>query len=230
MTTKPKRLTQQDFDLLELYPPNDEPVPDSMRQEIVITQQLHVLRDRFRERSDVIMSSGNFIYYEQGNPRAVIAPDWYVSFGVDPDAILSRESYLMWEVGKPPEFVLEIASRTTSRNDLTGKRETYASLGIAEYWRFDPTGREYYPEPLVGERLVAGGYEPVAIITGEDGVISGYSQALDLIICWADGEIRFRDLQTGEYILRYEEERAARESAEAEVQRLREQLRRLESR
>ena len=213
-----------------LYPPNEEPRPDGMRQEIVITQQLHVFRELFRERSDVVMSTNNFIYYEQGNPRARIAPDWYVSFGVNPEAIISRESYLLWEVGKVPEFVLEIASRSTWRNDLGRKRDLYAALGVAEYWRFDPTGNRYYPVPLAGERLVEGEYYPIDTATGADGVIFGYSLELDVTICWDNGEFRLRNPRTGEDILRYDEERAARLSAEAENQRLRERLRQLEAR
>ncbi len=220
-----------------LYPPNEEPRPDGMRQEIVITQQLHVFRELFRDRSDVVMSTNNFIYYEQGNPRARVAPDWYVSFGVNPEAIISRESYLLWEVGKVPEFVLEIASRSTWRNDLGRKRDLYAALGITEYWRFDPTGNRYYPEPLAGERLIGGVYRPIETNTGADGVISGYSSELDVLICWDNGEFRLRNPRTGEDILRYEEERAARlvaeaerNAAEAENRRLRERLRQLEAR
>ena len=212
-----------------LYPPNEEPRPDGMRQELVITQQLHVFREYFRERSDVVMSTNNFIYYERGNPRARVAPDWYVSFGVNPEAIISRESYLRWEVGKMPEFVLEIASRSTWRNDLTSKRDLYASLGVAEYWRFDPTGNRYYPEPLAGERLVDGAYQPIETATDDDGIIRGYSAELDVVICWDNGEFCLRNPHTGEDILRYEEERAARLAAEAENQRLRDRLRRLET-
>ena len=212
-----------------LYPPNEESRPDGMRQEIVITQQLHVFRELFRDRSDVVMSTNNFIYYEQGNPRARVAPDWYVAFGVNPEAIISRESYLLWEVGKVPEFVLEIASRSTWRNDLGRKRDLYAALGVAEYWRFDPTGNRYYPVPLAGERLVDGEYQPIDTVTGADGVIFGYSRELDVTICWDNGEFRLRNPRTGEDILRYEEERAARLAAEAENERLRERLRQLES-
>ena len=199
-----------------LYPPNEEPRPDGMRQEPIITQQLHVFREYFRDRNDVVMSTNNFIYYEQGNPRARVAPDWYISFGVNPEAIMSRESYLLWEVGKVPDFVLEIASRTTWRNDLGYKRDLYATLGVTEYWRFDPTGNRYYPVPLAGDRLVGGEYQPMGTETGPDGVISGYSPVLDVIICWDNGEFRLRNPRTGEDVLRYEEERAARLAAEAE--------------
>ena len=34
-----------------------------------------------------------------------------------------------------PDFVLEIASESTSEEDSTRKRDDYAALGIPEYWR-----------------------------------------------------------------------------------------------
>ena len=49
------------------------------------------------------------------------------------------------EVGKPPEFVLEIASRTTARRDETVKREGYAKLSVPECWGFDGSGRDTTP-------------------------------------------------------------------------------------
>ena len=65
-----------------------------------------------------------------------------------------NNTYLLWEVGKAPDFVLEIGSKSTANADLVRKRELYAELGVGEYWRYDATGGEFYGEPLVGERLV----------------------------------------------------------------------------
>ena len=67
-----------------------------------------------------------------------------------------------------PSFVLEVATENTWRNDATSKRDTYAALGIAEYWLFDPTGEFFAAESadrlrLIGERLVEGRYEPILI-------------------------------------------------------------------
>ena len=36
---------------------------------------------RKRGRDDVYVGSNNFLYYERGNPRAVVAPDVYVVVG-----------------------------------------------------------------------------------------------------------------------------------------------------
>ena len=214
MTTKPypKRTAAE---LIALYPPNEEPLPDAMIQEPYITDSLYLARDHLRERSDVLMSSNTFIYYEEGNRRACVAPDWYVVFGVDPAAIREVESYLLWEVGKPPDFVLEIASPSTWANDLGWKRDLYARIGVREYWRYDPRGGELYGEPLVGEELVDGSYRRLDMRRTEEGVAWGRSVVLGLDIHWGAVQVEFVDAATGEPLRRIHQERLAREAAEA---------------
>ena len=43
-------------------------------------------------------------------------------------------------VDPPPLLVLEVLSESTWRADLGPKRDTYAAMGIAEYWLYDPDG------------------------------------------------------------------------------------------
>ena len=79
-----------------------------------------------------------------------------MALGLSAEALESIErnnTYRLWEVGKAPDFVLEIGSASTAEADLGRKRELYAELGVAEYWRYDATGGEFYGDPLVGERL-----------------------------------------------------------------------------
>ena len=83
------------------------------------------------------------------------------AFGVNPDAIVARNGYVISEVGQPPDFVLEVASRSTGQRDYTVKRAGYAGFGVREYWRFDHTGGRYHDAPLAGDRLVDGEYEPL---------------------------------------------------------------------
>ena len=55
-----------------------------------------------------------FIYHEQGNPEAVVAPDVFVVIGAPKRAEDDRRlSYKLWEEPKGPDFVLEVASRRT---------------------------------------------------------------------------------------------------------------------
>ena len=134
-------------------------------------------------------------------------PDLLVAFGVDPAAYHRSNAYVISEQGKPPDFVLEIASPSSRRTDRVDKRRDYAALGIAEYWRFDEAARRRESR-LAGDRLVDGRYEPIAIEEVEDGVLQGYSEALNLYLRWERGELRLHDPATGRHIATFESERA----------------------
>ena len=159
-------------------------------------------------------------------------PDLLVAFGVDPAAYKASNAYVISEQGKPPDFVLEIASRSTGRIDVTDKRRDYAALGIGEYWRFDETG-QHHGVRLAGKGLMDGEYAAIDIEELPDGSLQGYSTALDLNIQWERGELRFYDPATDRPIATLADEREARiaeqeahAAAEARVRELEEQIRR----
>ena len=138
-------------------------------------------------------------------------PDMLVAYGVDPDAVAANNGYEISEVGKPPELALEVASASTGENDYLGKRAIYAGLGVAEYWRFDHTGGLYHDAPLGGDRLTPSGvYCPIELRIETDGVIWGYSEILQLSLCWVEGRLRFWDPAEGEYLRDPSEEQAGR--------------------
>ncbi len=239
MTTKipyaPERI--DDYFRSSVLPDEPEPIEDGMYQTPTLIEILHILSDHFTDlgrRPDVLLDTGNFVYYDPTNRNVRVGPDCFIAFGVDAEAIRLRNGYVIWEVGKAPDFALEIASPSTSRRDLTVKRDIYASLGITEYWRFDATGGGNYGEPLVGEELVEGRYRRLPISTTEDGIIWAHSPLLGLDFCSQEGHLRFYDPAVGEYLRMIDEERAAREAAEAgqlaaemAAERLREELRQL---
>jgi hypothetical protein len=173
----------------------------------------------FADRDDVLVSGAGYLRHEATNDAERLAPDCVVAFGVNPRFIVARNGYVISEVGKPPDFVLEIASRSTGRNDYTTKREGYAGYGVSEYWRFDHTGGRYHDAALAGDKLVEGAYEPVEIIHDSDGLVWGHSEVLGLDLCWVEGELRFRDSSTGAYLPTAEEGRASQEAAEAQAER-----------
>ena len=220
-------------------PDIDEPLPDPMFQIPHFIETLDILRTHFVEHPSALVYGNSPIYYEdQGRTRWVL-PDCYVALGVDREAILRRNGYFIREVGRSPDFALEIASISTFQTDLGPKRELYARLGIGEYWRFDATGGDHYGEPLVGEALDGGQYRRIEINRGADGVVWGHSPVLGLDLCWVDEKLRFFDPADGTYLLNLSEERAARQaaelranatrqSAEVELEQLREQIRRLQ--
>ena len=119
-----------------------------------------------------------FICYDPSDLNVRVGPDFYAALGVDAPAIEKRKMYLPWEAGKPPDFVLEVGSESTARHDVTGKRDTYARVGVAEYWRFDRSGGELYGEPLAGDFLEGGTYRPAKLTTEPDGVPQGIQPGL----------------------------------------------------
>ncbi len=185
---------------------------------------IDALETRFAEREDVYVSGDLLIYYEEGNLGASIAPGVFVVFGAGKGR---RLTYRLWEEGKAPDFVLEVASRNTWREDEGTKREVYERLGVREYWQYDPTG-EYLKTELKGARLTGGRYEAQPVTRTAAGALILSSEVLDLeLIAKRGGEIRFRDPATGEELLshleehaRAEREVAARRAAEARIAEL----------
>ncbi len=209
--------------------PTPPKAPDAMQQSPYITRAYSILETYFHQRPDVLVGSDGYLCYDTTDRSRWVKPDCLVAFGVDPDAIFARNGYVISEVGKPPEFVLEVASESTGRQDYTRKRDIYAEYGVAEYWRFDRTGGQYHDRPLSGDRLVNGQYEPLPLNTGTDRVIRGYSPVLGLELHWDTGQLRFYDPAAGDYLPDLADALAQRDAAEALVERLRAQLRRLQS-
>ena len=235
MTTKPTKTTRQagdDYGLTSL--PDPPKPPDAMQQRPHIARMDQVLRAHFAHRPDVLVSGEGYLCDVAGNARRSPNPDLLVSFGLDipPDVIEDvANGYTISEVGKPPEFVLEVASETTARRDETVERDIYAGFGVSEYWRFDRTGGRYYVAALAGDILVDDAYQPIPLQTGADRIIRGYSPALDLELHWHNRRLRFWNRATQAYLPDLIEaldaldaERAARQAAEEEVSRLRAEL------
>ena len=141
-------------------------------------------------------------------------PDLLVAFDVNPAAYKARNGYVIPEQGKPPDFVLEVASPNTAETDVTDKRVDYAALLIPEYWRFDETG-EHHGTRLAGDRLVDGEYVAIDVEKLPDGSLQGYSGVLNLCIRWEDGQLEWIDPATGEHIATFDSERARADAERA---------------
>lgn len=218
----------------DFFYPDPDPKPDSMEQGLTIHECAYLLHDYFAVRPDVLVDASGSIYYDyydrQDRRRSHVAPDLYITFGVDAAAVFERNNYLVWEAGKPPDFALEVASRSTHIVDTSDKPTLYAAIGVSEYWRFDPRGGDYYGYQLAGEILVDGVYQPIPVSETPDGVVQGYSPALGLNLCAQERRLFFYDPKTGRNLSSISEERAARLASEAEVARLKDELRRLQGR
>ncbi len=141
-------------------------------------------------------------------------PDLLVAFDVDPDAYAARNGYVVSEQGKPPDFVLEVASRRSAAEDPGPKKDYYERIGVGELWLYDSAG-EFYGFILRGYRLVDGRYEPIAVDEIAPGALQGYSPALNLNLRAADEYLGWHDPATGEHVPTLWSEGARADTAEA---------------
>ena len=199
------------------YPCSDgQPMAETEFQLIPLIDAISALRWHFASREDVYVVGNMFLYYMEGNPRAVVAPDLFAVVGAPKHW---RHTYKLWEEPKAPDFVLEVTSRTTRRVDRGRKRDIYASLGVKEYWLFDPTG-DWLDPPLQGLRMHEGGYRPLPSVPTLDGGLLLHSEALGLDVRLEAGKmLRFRDPTTGQDLLSYEEAQARIAELEARLAR-----------
>ena len=101
------------------------------------------LRSFFKAERDVYVAMDNFLYFQEGNPSAVISPDVYVVKGVEKKL---RRIYKVWEeCGHVPNAVFEITSPSSKLLDLGKKKEFCEDLGVREYFLFNPLGEYLKP-------------------------------------------------------------------------------------
>ncbi len=217
-------------------PPEREPEEMTSFKHLGENGNVHHLIQHLGNRESTIFGSELFISPSPSAPTNMRrVPDLLIAFDADPELYRENNGYIVSEQDKPPDFVLEIAFPSTGREDTTGKRDYYASLGIPEYWRFDETGLSHGTR-LAGDRLVDGVYQPLSIETLADGSLQGYSAVLNLSLRWENGQLGWYDPTTGRHIPTFDDERnraeqeqAARLAAEARVRELEAELARRDS-
>ncbi len=105
----------------------------------LVNYLLDVLRWLFHGRLCAIYDNLNF--YQTADPKEYpLAPDIAVITGIAHRPVRS------WRIGKSgpaPQVVFEIASEETWKKDLLEKPGKYASMGVQEYFAYDPN------EPLL---------------------------------------------------------------------------------
>ena len=213
--------------LLTRLPDPPKP-PDAMKQLPHVSNTYVILNNYYRDRPDVLVGGEGYLCYDASDIRRAPRPDCLIAFDVaiPTESIIEANGYVISEIGKPPDFVLEVASESTGRRDYTVKRDIYAGYLVGEQWRFDPTGGRYHDAPLAGDRLVNGELVPIPVVTGTDGILRGYSEALGLELHWDRGVLRFWDPTTSEYLPGLTEAKSQRDAAviqrdaEAEARRI----------
>lgn len=239
---------------LEKFP--EFPPRDDMQNSIYLHKRtvLCTLIDHFGNPETTVVHSEVPVTTRLSPRGKFRVPDLIVAFDCNSALVDAQKGFAIDIQGKPPDFVLEVASESTGPIDDREKRDDYRDFDIPEYWRFDPSGGKYHKVALAGDILVDGEYRAVQIEWQGDERCWGYSQALRLYICWDEGWLRFYDPITEQYLTTFSEEVAtrrqettranteaaarreaearaereavARKEAESEVQRLREELQR----
>lgn len=187
-----------------------DPEPRDMQQSPTISKSEYFVGRHFAGQPDTLVNGDIPVHYDPYNRHAAVKADLCVAFGVNVPAIARRNGYIIHEVGKSPDFMLEVASHTTHRRDTGFKRDLYAHLEVDEFWRVDPTGGEYYGYEMALDVLIAPGvFQPRRLHREPNGMVWGYSRVLDLCLCWHaawdwdvddQSRLRFYDRKTGRYL------------------------------
>ena len=214
------------------YPSSDgKPLAETDWHRKLLMELLQIIEHHFRDHDDVYVSGDLLIYYKMGDNTKSVAPDVFVVRGVSKK---QRGTYLTWEESHTPDFVLELASPSTFRYDLTGKKDLYESvLKVKEYYIYDPL-HQIQPH-FIGFRLLDGVYQEIAFVNerlpssvlnlelGErDGTLGIYDPAIEQWL--APPEERAEQAEK-----RAEQETLARQHAEEELAKALASLERLQT-
>ena len=244
MTARAKRYpTDAELEALsKIYPPSDEMFPleeqgmgESFPHSLRLSEFIELLKYALEDEEDVVFGTDVNLYYDEDDPYSVLAPDVMIVFHEQAGRVELGKSYFTWVWEKPPDFVMEFGSEGTAARDIGVKRDTYARIGVPQYWMCDPHEESpYYGFRLRGERLVNGAYEPIPMYETEDGWLCAYSEVLGYEICWTGSRLRLRDPDTGilvpiqsETAAQLETERRRAAAAEARARAAEEALARL---
>lgn len=211
------------------YPDSDgKPMAETPYHLEAMLYLIAALQAYFAHRQDVYVAGNQFMYWIEGNPRQRVAPDVYVAFGVPKTPLLP--TWKVWEVGKAPDVIIEVTSRSTAAEDLGRKYDLYQRLGVKEYFLVDVL-REYLSGAVLLYRLE--GKEYVRVLperaNGEEWRVHSEQLGLDVCVRWEEDRYRVRlyDPVSGRYLPTLEEEARRAEEAEARIRQLEEELRRL---
>jgi Uma2 family endonuclease len=187
-----------------IYPSSDgEPLAETYDHLIAITTTLLILLKHLEGQQATVLAD-QFLYYAQGFPRLRVAPDVMVILGVAPGG---RDNYKTWVEGQVPAVIFEMTSPGTRSQDEVEKKKLYESIGVAEYWQFDPRG-EWIVEKLRGYRLV-GDLERVYM-----PIVDNRSNVLQLQLSVDQKIIAFHRLDNGVKLLTNDELNIALEQTE----------------
>jgi Uma2 family endonuclease len=196
-----------------------KPMGETPRHVLNMLYLLAPLQSWFATAPDVYVGANMFVHYVRGNRNRHVSPDVFVVRGVPKEREPSRRSYLVWVEGKGPDLVIELTSASTRDEDLHVKMVLYRDvLRVKEYFLLDPY-REYLDPPLQGYRLGRKHYRPITPVANRLP-----SQILGLHLEDDGEQLRLYDPARKARLPIPPEDWEGRLRAEAEVERLRQEI------
>ena len=203
------------------YPETDgEPMAETDKHRKLLIQLTEALESFYAEEPEVYVTGNLLFYYVEGVPEESFAPDVAVCFGVPKG---DRRIYKIWEEKVAPSIIIELASHSTFKRDRTEKRELYESLGVKEYFIYNPEYPKTLPS-LLAYRLAGEEYEKLRVAGGRV-----FSQVLGLELVDTGDTLRLFNPQTESYLPNFAELASAGERAENEIEKLKAELTKLKN-
>ena len=222
-----------------VYPESDgEPMAESPKHQQVMIDCMDILRSHFHGFADVYIGGNMMLYYEEGNPRKSISPDVFMVRGLSKKEL---RTYKTWEQPPTLDFVLEVASPSTYTRDFNEKMEIYAKiLRVKEYCIYDPyheidpyfvgfrlVGEVYKEIPFVNARIP---FEVLGLELGEhEGVLRLYDPVKSAWLFTSQERVSDAEVRVAQESRARQEAESRAQHAEAELEKLRAALERLET-
>jgi Uma2 family endonuclease len=118
----------------DYHPTEEDLMGETASHSLLIRYLSEVLSWLFHDQICAIYENLNF-YQTLDSREYPVAPDLAVIKGVPLERV---RSWAPGRIGVPPQVIFEILSQETGKKDLREKPAKYASLGVQEYFAYDP--------------------------------------------------------------------------------------------
>ncbi len=216
----------------DVHPTEEDLMGETAWHDSLIDYLKAVLRQLFRERVCAIY--GNLNFYQTRNPMEYpVAPDIAVIKGI---AYRYTRSWALASGEPAPQVVFEILSEETWKKDMREKPGKYASMGVQEYFAYDPNEppiRRGGAPRLMGWRLDTQRREMVEMGANREGWLWSeqleswlvpdeaylrlYDQNHQLRLTGEEAQAQRAELAAGQVEAAAEQVKAANERAEAAI-------------
>ncbi|WP_201389731.1 Uma2 family endonuclease [Ktedonobacter sp. SOSP1-52] len=148
-------------------------IPEDGHRYEVVNGVLYMAPSPSSNHQDIVLAIASYLRFyvkSTGLGKAYVAPlDVELSYGniVQPDVFVLLNEHLDQDIGSrivgAPDLVVEVASPSTARHDLSEKLQAYGAAGVPEYWVVTPDA--HVVEVLILDR---GTYRSLGLFIADD--------------------------------------------------------------